>query len=219
MARSFVLSKGEVLWREGEGAESVLALEEGRLGVQIGGHLVSVIHRGAALGESALLSHEAREPRRMATVVALEEGASVTEYPTAAIREMFDAGDGRVASLILKTLAAQVCKDALLVIVANPDQPLVEAVLKEIARSVAIVEPGRQPTWPVYLADFRFLYRLRNFTESLRDEDIPCQEPEVVEKASHLVSELFQGSDMVPLLETFLRSEREALLGSRKAPA
>jgi CRP-like cAMP-binding protein len=211
--RKVTLSKGSALWEIGDTANNIAILEKGTLGIRLAEGLVGVATPRSVLGESAILAigGDAAE-KRSAAVVALEDETAVTEYPAAMVKQAIDAGKDQVGPLVLTTLVGQACRNLLIVISAHRKRPIVESPLKSLMQ--ALIERGREIKpileWGEFMTTFRFLYELRDYSESLREKMAEkASRAEASVKASEVVKDLFKGADFQEYLEELLREERE----------
>jgi hypothetical protein len=147
------------LWWAGDPAQSVAVVEAGRLGIRDGGQIVDVVPKGAALGESALLAHEAPQSRGV-DVVALDEGTVVLEHPVGDVREPA-AAELRVR--LLRTLLGQTARNYLQAAAAHRDHALMAtaavAAIETLSRCEAQLDPAA--SWDDFLLGLRFLGGLR----------------------------------------------------------
>src|SRR5437899_9260371 len=104
-----VLSMGERLWAEGDAAATLAVVESGKLGVWSDTRLIGILFPSMVLGESAILGMEGPAASRTASVSALEDGTTVTEYAPSLVKDAFGAG---VPRLVLRMLCGQICRNA-----------------------------------------------------------------------------------------------------------
>jgi len=211
MIRRSLLSKDAVLWWEGDSARYIAVLERGRLGIRTDSGLLGVVLPGMILGETAILALEGGTPRRTASVVALDEGTEVTEYPAFAIKQMLAAGRNEVAVLVLRTLIGQIGRSSLVIMSVNRDRPFIRGPMKELL--TGIVQSAADLTsvgsWEEFLRLFRFLAKMRDDLGGIRSE-LTAQlsvGPEVMDRITSTIKELFGDVDTVRYLDDFVRSE------------
>ena len=207
------LDAGAVLWEEGDVARNIAVVEEGKLGARTAaGGIVGVLFPGMVLGESALFAAEGTDERRTATVFAIDETV-VTEYPAGAVRETLESGEDRLSRPVLLTLIGQTCRNLLITLAYRAGHPLLEdplrGVVAGIARNAATELHIR--SWDRFAFTARFLYDLRDHSDRVLREVGPhaSERAEMVERASGLLHEMLEGQDALPLVEDFLRAERE----------
>ena len=205
-----LLAQGERLWAQGDPASSMGVVEKGKVAVRTEGRLLGVLFPNMVLGESAILSLGGPPSRRTASVVALEDGTVVTEYPASMVQESFGVG---VPRKVLRTLCGQICRNALLAIATNPDQPAVGSSLLGLIQG--IVECERQTRkvsdWDSFLVSFRLLYHLRDGSDAMRNDLVGDRgrASETVEAASRTMREIFKTPDVHEYLEQFLEAEKQ----------
>jgi hypothetical protein len=184
--------------------------------------LVGVMYPKMVLGEAALLAlGEARSVNRSASVIAIEDGTLLTEYPATLVRDAMGAG---VPRLVLRTLATQVCRNALLMLAAHPNEPALEHVLRGMIAGQ--IEGERHlktvTTWERFLVVFEALYHLREGLDAMRGalvEPRPDFELTLV-RASELSKDLLKSKDALADVLEFLDAERErAVLTGLNPPA
>jgi hypothetical protein len=210
--RKVTLSKGAALWEVGDAARTIAVLERGTLGIKTASGLVGVASPRTVLGETAIFSVSGAEPKRTAALVALEDDTAVSEYPASMVKEAIDTGKDEVGPLVLATLIGQSCRNLLILISAHRNRVIVEAPLKTLMQT--LIEKGRalppMSDWNEFMIAFRFLYELREHTESLRESLTgKAQRAEASVKASEVVRDLFKGEDVASYLEALLKEERE----------
>jgi hypothetical protein len=137
----------------------------------------------------------------------------VTEYPAGAVRETLESGEDRLSRPVLLTLIGQTCRNLLITLAYRAGHPLLEdplrGVVAGIARNAATELHIR--SWDRFAFTARFLYDLRDHSDRVLREVGPhaSERAEMVELASGLLHEMLEGQDALPLVEDFLRAERE----------
>lgn len=213
MQRKVVLSKGAVLWEAGDGARTVGVLESGRLGIRTENGLVGVVSPKSVVGEGALFGLEGADQRRSATLYALEDETTVTEYPASAVKGLIESGNDVVGSLVLGTLAAQATRNLLIVAAAHKGRNAVELPLRGLLQGLLQASRRLRGTtfWDEFLISFRFLHELREYSGALRD-DLPAGAAAGIQEsleASELVEALVD-QDAVRDIESLMAQEKEA---------
>jgi hypothetical protein len=213
MQRKVTLAKGAFLWDAGDAARNLAVLETGRLGVRADGKLIGLITPKMVLGESALLTLDGSSHNRTASVVALENDTSVSEYPAAMFRNTFDAGNHSVGHLILMTLIGQTCRNYMLIVAAHKERQAVTSLLKGEVQALGQTasEAKKIKTWDDFLWTFKYLFHLRDFSDRMRTELVQylAGDSESMAKASEMMRELLKGQDVAAFLEEFITAERE----------
>ena len=213
MQRKVTLAKGAYLWDAGDAARNLAVLETGRLGVRADGKLIGLITPKMVLGESALLTLDGSSHNRTASVVALENDTSVSEYPAAMFRNTFDAGNHSVGHLILMTLIGQTCRNYMLIVAAHKERQAVTSLLKGEVQALGQTasEAKKIKTWDDFLWSFKYLFHLRDFSDRMRTELVQylSGDSDSMVKASEMMRELLKGQDVASFLEEFITAERE----------
>ena len=213
MQRKVTLAKGAYLWDAGDAARNLAVLETGRLGVRADGKLIGLITPKMVLGESALLTLDGSSHNRTASVVALENDTSVSEYPAAMFRNTFDAGNHSVGHLILMTLIGQTCRNYMLIVAAHKERQAVTSLLKGEVQALGQTasEAKKIKTWDDFLWTFKYLFHLRDFSDRMRTELVQylSGDSDSMVKASEMMRELLKGQDVASFLEEFITAERE----------
>lgn len=213
MQRKVTLGKGAYLWDAGDAARNLAVLETGRLGVRADGKLIGLITPKMVLGESALLTLDGSSHNRTASVVALENDTSVSEYPAAMFRNTFDAGNHSVGHLILMTLIGQTCRNYMLIAAAHKERQAVASLLKGEVQALGQTasEAKKIKTWDDFLWSFKYLFHLRDFSDRMRTELVQylSGDSDSMVKASEMMRELLKGQDVASFLEEFITAERE----------
>jgi len=210
--RKVTLAKGAALWEIGDSARNIAVLERGTLGIKTAQGLVGVASPRTVLGETAIFAVGGAEPKRTASLVALEDDTAVTEYAASRVKEAIDTGKDEVGPLVLATLVGQACRNLLIVMSTHRTRPIIEAPIKALTQ--ALIEKGRTlqklNDWNEFMLAFRFLYEVREHSESLRESMTgKAQRAEASVKASEVVRDLFKGEDVARYLEELLKEERE----------
>jgi CRP-like cAMP-binding protein len=213
MRRKVVLSKGAVLWEAGDGARTIGVLECGRLGIRTERGLVGVVSPKSVVGEGALFGLEGAHQRRSATLYALEDETTVTEYPASSVKQLIESGNDVVGSLVLGTLAGQATRNLLIVAAAHKGRNAVELPLRGLLQGLLQASRRLKGTtfWDEFLLSFRFLHELREYSGALRD-DLPAEAAAGIQQsieASELVESLID-QDAVRDIESLLAQEKEA---------
>jgi CRP-like cAMP-binding protein len=205
------LARGDILWKQGEPADRMAVVDGGKLGVWTDRRLVGIMYPKMVLGEAALLAlGEARAVVRSASVIAVEDGTTVTEYPATLIRDAMGAG---VPRLVLRTLSGQICRNALLLLAAHPHEPALEHILRGLISGQ--VEGERHlravSTWDRFLVVFELLYHLREGLDAMRTALVePRRDAELtLVRASELSKNLLKSEDAIADVLEFLAAERE----------
>ncbi len=205
------LDKDTVLWEAGDSARTIAVLEKGRLAARADEGLIGILWPEMVLGESALFEPEGG--KRTATVVALQDDTVVVEYPPAVVRAALEEGDDSLAQQVLRTLIGQICRNFLMVITAKRGYAFIEHPLHSLVRGIAEDAAKAQPfrAWDSYQMTAHALSDLRdlsNRTLSAIGPD-PSARGDLVEQASGLLDELFEGGAAASGIEDFLKTERE----------
>src|SRR6476659_823153 len=100
MQRS-VLKRGQRLWAEDDPASTIAVIETGKVGAWSGKRLLGIAFPKMVLGESALLPTTGAPPVRTASVIAIEDDTTVTEYPPALVQQSFGTGVPRLVMRML----------------------------------------------------------------------------------------------------------------------
>jgi len=205
------LDKDTVLWEAGDCARTIAVLEKGKLAAKTDDGLIGILWPEMVLGESALFEEEGG--RRTATVVALEDDTVVAEYPPAVVRAALEEGDDGLAQQILRTLIGQICRNFLMVITAKRGYAFIEHPLYSLVRGIAEDAAKAQPfkVWDSYQLTARVLSDLRDLSDRTLGAigPDPSARAELVEQASRLLGELFEGGAAASGVENFLKAERE----------
>jgi hypothetical protein len=212
MERKLTLSKNAFLWEEGDNAHNIAILEKGRLGVKVGNRIVGVLTPKMVLGEAAISTLDGKSPKRTATLVALDNDTYIVEFPATLVKNTFDNGNDAVSQLVLNTLAAQVCRNALLVMHSYKNQPLLSLPLKSLMQGIIQAKDHlKVGTWEEFMLTFRFLSDIRDFSEEMRRNYVimTSDKSELIERASATIREMISDKDLAPILETFMKAEQE----------
>jgi CRP-like cAMP-binding protein len=215
-----VLSKGERLWAQGDPAATLAVVETGKLGVWNDTRLIGILFPSMVLGETAILAMEGPAPHRRASVSALEDGTTITEYAPSLVKDSFGAG---VPRLVLRMLCGQICRNALLIIAAHSDSSPVDSILRALIEGVQRCERQVRDVedWEHFMVAFRLLYHLRDATGTMLHELVPAGDAEetsnTLMRASKTMKEMFKTSEIEQLLEDFLEAERLRAAGPPRA--
>jgi hypothetical protein len=163
---------------------------------------------GTVLGESAILGLDGPPSKRTADVTALEPSV-VNEFPIEVVKDGFAIGTPR---LILRTLFGQICRNAILVLVAQPDRVVMDLILSGVMKTLSEAEgrfAGIQ-SWPDFMVTFRLLYSMREWSDGLRRELAPrvVMATEDLERAVDLMKSVFHDPGSIDYLKPFVESER-----------
>jgi CRP-like cAMP-binding protein len=206
--RPRTLAAGEKLWARGEPADTIAIVDSGQLTIRDDRQVFGIAFPGTVLGESAILSLEGAPAVRTADVVALSP-AILSIYPIDVVRDAFGLGTPR---LILRTLYGQICRNALLVIAAQPGQDVAESVLTSLLESLSSCERrfAMINDWQEFMVTFRVLYELREASDVLRrDLAHAPPEPDEMARAQAVMNRLFRSPETIEYLQPFLEAERE----------
>jgi len=213
MQRKIALAKGAYLWDAGDAARNLAVLDKGRLGVRSDDKLIGIITPRMVLGESALLTLDGSSQQRTASVLALEEDTTVSEYPASMFRQTFDAGNHGVGHLILMTLIGQACRNDLLIVAAHKERKAISQLLTGEVRALGetAAEVRNINVWEDFLWTFRYLYHLRDHTDAMRSKLVMHLAPDsdALKRASEMMRDLVKGQDVASYLEEFIAAERE----------
>ena len=136
LKRKVILSRDSVLWYAGDPAVSFAIVESGKLGVRTEKGLVSVLWPNMVIGDTSLLTLEGGQPRRLATILALEEGTTVVEYPPHLVKQAADEPGHTLWKAILTMLLGQVCRNCLVLASAHEGEPLLARTFDGLMRSL-----------------------------------------------------------------------------------
>jgi len=213
MVKRTVLSRHAILWETGDPAHQIAILEQGRLGIQTEGGVAGVIHPKMVFGEAALFDFDGKQPRRTATLVALEDDTTVIEYPASLVKEMVEAGNHSIAKQVLKTLVGQICRHCLLLMSANKDTPVIRRTMNSLLTGTvqSASELESLSSWDDFLTAFRYLCRLRDSLGGLAAAHAPMESVggETLERVASSLKEVFRGEDLTAYIEEFVRSEKD----------
>ena len=214
MERKLKLSKNAYLWEAGDNAHNIAILESGRLGVRVDDRIVGIISPKMVLGEIAILTLDGKQPKRTATVVALEDDTNITEYPAELVKKTFDSANYQVTNLILTTLVAQVCRNGLLLMSTHKARPVVATPIKSLIQGIINSKDQMKAIdhWDEFMLTFKFMNDLRDFSETLRQQHVimTSDKAEMIEKASETIKEMFKNDDdLSPMLEGFMKAEQD----------
>lgn len=169
LKRKVILSRDSVLWYAGDPAVSLAIVESGRLGVRTAKGLSAVLRPNMVLGDTSILALEGTQPRRLATIYALEEGTTVVEYPPSLVRQAADDPERTVWKAILTMLLGQVCRSCLVVAAAHEAQPFVARPLRGLMDALVGTHEARfasLATWEDFLSAYRFLSATRDWADA-----------------------------------------------------
>ncbi len=204
------LAAGAVLWKEGDPAPSFGVVDAGKVGVRSGRRLLGIVYPKMCLGESAILGLAGATVQRTASVFALEDGTAITEYPAAMVKETFGVG---VPRTVLRTLCGHSCRNALLLLAAHPDKPVVRDWVANLVMSLGRCEKQlkRITTWDEFIVAFQLLYTLREASDGMMATLFPgkSEVSEMLVRASASVREIFKAVDLATYVEQFLVAESE----------
>jgi len=207
------LNKGDVLWWHGEFATTIAFVDKGRLGIKTEDGLIGVVGPGGVIGESALLAEGGVAPKRRAAVIAIEE-SSVTEYPVRFVRETLGAG---VPKKVLRTLVGQTITSACFILAAHPGVPMVTQSMGALIQSLSDSEGmvAELKSWDDFMADFRYLFALRDSVGDLRTRLVPAKyfvtRSEALLGASAVLKDLVGDPEVAQFLDEFVDAERQRI--------
>ncbi len=169
LKRKVILSRGSVLWYAGDPAVSLAIVESGRLGVRTAKGLSAVLRPNMVLGDTSILALEGTQPKRLATIYALEEGTTVVEYPPALVRQAADDPERAVWRAVLAMLLGQVCRSCLVVSAAREAEPFVARPLRSLMDELVAAHEARfasLSSWEDFLSAYRFLSATRDYADA-----------------------------------------------------
>ncbi len=211
--KTISLSRDAVLWEAGDNAREIAVVEAGRLGVRTEAGVVGIVLPKMVVGETALFGLEAKPLPRAATLFALEEETRVVASPAESYRSAFEGGDTAVVEPIVRTLAGQTCRNLLMVVSARSGDPYVHEPLVGLVRGIAqdVGRPLPARTWAAFMVTFSFLCDVRDMSDRIlaRLGPDPSQRLELIESASQALTRLAGSDDARPMIEAFLKAERE----------
>ena len=215
MTRKVTLSKDSLLWEEGDWARNIAIVDSGKLAVRVGGQLVGIVWPKMVIGESAIFVDEGSQmpEHRTASVVACEDNTTISEYPASLVRRTFEEGSNTVTNAVLSALVGQICRNCLLIISAQANQPLINVPFKGLMDGLLQSfhdEASAIETWDEFTAAFRALYALRDTTDDLRDQMVLSRDPDSITRASTFFRDVYKGTQTAQLdVEDYLRAERD----------
>jgi|GEM_PF-1734192 len=187
MKRKVVLSKRASLWEAGDAARSIGVLETGRLGVMTDRGLVGVMLPGMIVGESAVFTLAGEKHTRTASVFALEDDTTVSEYSIFLIKQAIDDGRYDFAREILLGLIVQACRNFELASSASEDRPLVSLSIRGLQKTLTdnyLVQLESVSGWDEFLVLFRYLNHVRDFSQDVRADLVLFADREEIERIS-----------------------------------
>jgi CRP-like cAMP-binding protein len=207
------LKKGDVLWWHGELGTTIAFVDKGRLGIKTEEGLIGVVGPDCVIGESALLAAGGVAPKRRAAVIAIEE-SSVTEYPVSFVRETLGAG---IPRKVLRALIGQTITSACFIMAAHPEAPMVtqsmSALIQSLSASSAMV--AEVSRWEDFMADFAYLFALRDSIGDLRGRLVPAKyfvaRSDALLRASTVIRDLVTDPEMTQFLDKFIGVEKERI--------
>lgn len=207
------LSKDTVLWEAGDNARDIAVVAKGKLAARTEQGLVGIILPNMVLGESALFTVDGAPHRRTATIYALEDETLVMEYPASMVRDSVAGGDDDLMRQIIANLVGQICRNLLMVIAAKRGSPYIDNPLTGLVRGIVrdALEAAPMKSWENQTLTCRFLHDLREVSDGLVDRLGPdaSQRSEMIVNASQMMTQLFEGHDVRPLIEAFLEAEKQ----------
>jgi hypothetical protein len=210
--KEVTLGKDTVLWEEGDVARDIAVVTRGRLGARTEKGLMGVILPPMVVGESALFG-AARSERRTATLFALEDGTQVRQYPADVVRQALEGGDESLVRQVVNTLVGQICRNLLMVITSRRGYAFIDTPLMSLVREIVHDAQEARPIkdWDNLFLTFRFLYDLRDVSDRLLEQLGPdlAERSEMLTNASQLLTQLSEGEDVRPLVESFLQAEQQ----------
>jgi CRP-like cAMP-binding protein len=223
MKRKVILSERASLWEAGDAARSIGLLEEGKLGVMTDKGLVGTILPGMMIGESAIYTLLGERPQRTASVFAVEEGTTVTEFSVFHFKQQLDDGNYDFAQQILLSLMVQSCRNLELVAKANEQLPLVTASVNTMMRRITesySAQLEKVTSWDSFIQLFRYLYQFRDFSEAVRRDLVVYTDKNEIARVSETVQTLFNPSiqqEVAPRLP--IKDKDEPVLERFEAPS
>lgn len=194
MKRKVTLSERASLWEAGDAARSVGLLENGRLGVMTDKGLVGTVLPGMMIGESAIYTLLGEKQQRTASVFALEEGTTVTEFSVFHFKQTLDDGNYEFARQLLLSLIVQSCRNLELVAKANEGLPLVTQSVNTMMRRITETYQAQLEavtSWDAFIQLFRYLYQFRDFSEAVRRDLVVYTDKNEITRVSETVQRLF----------------------------
>lgn len=212
LKRKVILSKDSVLWYAGDPAASLAVVETGRLGVTTAAGLVSVLRPNMVLGDTSILALEGAQPRRLATILALEEGTTVTEYPPSLVRQAADDPEHVLWRAILTMLLGQVCRNGIVLASAHAAEPFLARPFRSLVESLLETHEARFAAlsgWDAFLATYRFLAGTRDWTEAAVESLAGPAAGRSLLEATEATRELLQRLGRFPLLADHIEAAKD----------
>ena len=212
LKRKVILSKDSVLWYAGDAAASLAVVESGKLGVRTGTGLVSVLRPNMVLGDTSILGLEGAQPKRLATISALEEGTTVTEYPPSLVRQAADDPEHTLWKAILTMLLGQVCRNGVVLASVHEGTPFLARPFRSLVESLVETHEARfaaLSTWDDFLTTYRFLAATRDYTDAaVAAAAGPAADRSLLE-ATEATREFFQRLGRFPFLVDHIEAAKE----------
>lgn len=223
LKRKVILSKDSVLWYAGDPAVSLAVVESGKLGVRTSNGLVGVLRPNMVLGDTSILALEGGQPRRLATISALEEGTTVTEYPPSLVRQAVDDPEHTLWKAVLTMLLGQVYRNGLVLVSAHETEPFLSRPLRSLVESLVETHEARfgaLSTWDDFLTTYRFLAATRDYTESALAALVgPAADRDLLLRATEDATDFFRRRDRFPFLVDHIEAARERWALEEEPPA
>ena len=213
LKRKVILSKDSVLWYAGDPAVSLAVVESGKLGVRTTKGLTGVLRPNMVLGDTSILALEGGQPRRLATISALEEGTTVTEYPPSLVRQSADDPDHALWKAILTMLLGQVYRNGLVLVAAHEAEPFLARPFRSLVESLVETHEARfaaLAAWDDFLATYRFLSATRDYTDTALAALVgPAADRDLLLRASEAATDFFRQQGRFPFLVDHIEAAKE----------
>ena len=205
------LKKGESLWKQGEAAGTVAVVESGAFGVVVEKRLTGLMSKGMVIGEGAILGSKVSPRHRTASVFALTGTAAVSEVGVADLEQAVANGDRFLVGPILVTLVGQICRNCLLLIESQHEDPMisgpVNALMAETVKAFR-AQPAVE-SWDQFAHEIGILVASRDYTDDLRAKlDVDGSDRAAIKRASEAVREQFKDHESLAALVALIDSER-----------
>lgn len=205
------LRKGESLWKQGEAAGTVAVVEAGAFGVVVDKRLTGLMSKGMVIGEGAILGSKDSPRQRTASVFALTGTASVSEVSVVDLKQAVANGDRFLVGPILVTLVGQICRNCLLLVEAQHEDPMilgpVSALMVETVKAFR-AQPAVE-SWDRLVREIGILSASRDYTDDLRATlGIDGSDRGAIKRASEAVREQFKEHESLAALIELIDSER-----------
>lgn len=213
LKRKVILSRDSVLWYAGEAASSFAIIESGKLGITTEKGLVAVLRPNMVVGDTSVLAFVGMQPKRLATIRALEEGTTVTEYPPSLLKH--EAGEeGHVLwKAILLMVLGQVCRNGLVLVAAHEKTPFLARPFGDLVNALMATHRDgldRLATWDDFLRTYRFLSETRDYTDAVITALVgPDGVREHLLRATEMTQQFLEKQAHVPFLAEHLAAASE----------